>query len=100
MPAAGGKQAMSQQRQPGGIMTEGNLRHQATIHHPLATYLEELHRRHAGCKDGEVASYIPELARANPDHFGIVMATTDGQVYEAGDTEVAFSIQSISKPFV
>ncbi|HYC57516.1 MAG TPA: glutaminase A [Candidatus Binatia bacterium] len=71
-----------------------------SIHHPLATYLEELHRRHAGCADGEVASYIPELARANPGHFGIALATIDGQVYEAGDSRVPFSIQSISKPFV
>ncbi|HLR94154.1 MAG TPA: glutaminase A [Jiangellaceae bacterium] len=49
--------------------------------------------------DGEVAGYIPELAKANPDSFGICVATPDGHVYESGDTRVPFAIQSISKPF-
>ncbi len=46
-----------------------------------------------------MADYIPELARANPDHFGIVLATADGRIYAVGDTDVPFTIQSISKPF-
>ena len=49
---------------------------------------------------GEVASYIPELSKADPDHFGISLATLDGHVYEVGDTGVPFTIQSMSKPFV
>ena len=68
--------------------------------HPLATYLRELHQRHAGCADGEVASYIPELTKANPAWFGIAVATVDGHLYEVGDTRQPFTIQSISKPFV
>src|SRR6185369_123952 len=48
---------------------------------------------------GEVASYIPELASANASGFGIAVTTTDGRVYEVGDCDVPFSIQSISKPF-
>jgi glutaminase len=67
--------------------------------HPLATYLRELHRKHAGCMDGGVASYIPELTRADPAWFGIAVATIDGHVYEVGDTRQPFTIQSISKPF-
>jgi glutaminase len=67
--------------------------------HPLATYLKRLHRKHAGCADGRVASYIPELTRADPAWFGIAVATIDGQVYEIGDTRREFTIQSISKPF-
>jgi glutaminase len=47
-----------------------------------------------------VATYIPELAKADPRAFGICVATADGHVYEAGDTRTAFTIQSISKPFV
>ncbi len=50
--------------------------------------------------DGEVASYIPELAKADPSWCGIALATTDGYVYEVGDTDREFTIQSISKPFV
>ncbi len=47
-----------------------------------------------------MATYIPELAKANPDWFGICLATTDGRLYEVGDTRQAFTIQSISKPFI
>ncbi len=48
---------------------------------------------------GEVASYIPELAQADPDRLAIAVATLDGEVYVAGDADVEFTIQSISKPF-
>jgi len=56
---------------------------------------QEAHRR----DDGAVATYIPELARADPDVFGLGLATLDGQVYTAG-TLVPFTIQSVSKPYV
>ncbi len=48
---------------------------------------------------GEVASYIPELAKVDPARFGIAVATADGVVHVAGDAEAPFSIQSISKVF-
>ena len=48
---------------------------------------------------GEPAGYIPELAAADPDRLGAVFATTDGEVYGAGDIDTEFTIQSISKPF-
>ena len=47
-----------------------------------------------------MADYIPELAKANPEDFGIVLATADGRVYAVGDWEKTFTIQSISKPFM
>lgn len=47
-----------------------------------------------------MANYIPELAKANPDWFGICLVTTTGAVYEVGDSQQPFTIQSISKPFV
>lgn len=50
-------------------------------------------------RGGEVADYIPELAAADADRFGIAVATGDGHLYEVGDTSVPFTIQSISKPF-
>lgn len=58
--------------------------------------LEDL--RH--CSEGDVADYIPELAKADPDDFGIVLATADGRLYAAGDADKPFTIQSISKPFM
>ncbi len=44
-----------------------------------------------------MASYIPELSYANPDWFGIALATVDGHVYQVGDSRQAFTVQSISK---
>jgi glutaminase len=67
---------------------------------PVQRYIDGLHRAHRGIRSGEVASYIPELGTADPDWFAIAIATMDGQVYATGDTDVAFTIQSISKPFV
>jgi len=48
---------------------------------------------------GEVASYIPELARVDPNAFGIAVIDADGNVVAAGDSDTPFSIQSISKVF-
>ncbi len=48
---------------------------------------------------GQVADYIPELARVDPGQFGLALALPDGRVIAAGDTEVPFSIQSVSKVF-
>src|SRR5262252_4983983 len=67
---------------------------------PLQRFLAACHTDFAGNHGGEVAHYIPELSKANPDHFGISLATLDGHVYEVGDTGVPFTIQSISKAFV
>ncbi|MFX4293543.1 glutaminase [Streptomyces bohaiensis] len=49
---------------------------------------------------GEPAAYIPELAAADPERLAAAFATVDGRVYGAGDVDVPFTIQSISKPFV
>ena len=65
---------------------------------PIQTYLEALHAKHAELRDGTVATYIPELGKADPEWFAICLATTDGQVYEVGDAHQTFTIQSISKP--
>ena len=65
---------------------------------PIASYLDELLERQAGRDTGKVSTYIPELASADPDLFGICLATVDGALYEAGDTRAPFTIQSMSKP--
>jgi glutaminase len=67
---------------------------------PLQRFLAACHGDFAANHGGEVACYIPELSKADPDHFGISLATLDGHVYEVGDTRVPFTIQSISKAFV
>lgn len=49
--------------------------------------------------EGEVASYIPALARVPADKFGIAVQTVEGDSFRAGDAGERFSIQSISKVF-
>lgn len=66
----------------------------------MQALLEELHQRYAGLKEGKLANYIPELAKANPDWFGISVVTAEGQVFQVGECQRKFTIQSISKPFV
>lgn len=65
---------------------------------PIPDYLAQV-LEECGGDDGAVADYIPELAQADPDRLAIAVATLDGVVATAGDADVAFSIQSISKPF-
>jgi glutaminase len=68
--------------------------------HSLQRLLQRLHDRYAGLSDGEVATYIPELGKADPDDFGICVASADGRVFEVGDARKTFTMQSISKPIV
>lgn len=48
---------------------------------------------------GDVAGYIPELARIDPKQFGIAVVMADGTIHSAGDAHTAFSVQSITKVF-
>src|SRR5262249_48942972 len=66
--------------------------------HELQAAIEDLHGRFNGWTQGEVATYIPELGKANPEDFGISLATTSGNLFETGDCDRVFTIQSISKP--
>jgi len=67
--------------------------------HELQILIEDLHREYQHNQNGELATYIPELGKANANHFGICMATADGRIFEIGDCDQPFTIQSISKPF-
>ena len=46
---------------------------------------------------GELATYIPELANVDPNGFALSIVTTTGDVYNFGDVDKVFSMQSISK---
>jgi glutaminase len=70
-----------------------------SITSPIQETIEELLGRFQGLNEGEVATYIPELGKADPEWFGICLVTADGAIYEAGNTTQEFTIQSISKPF-
>lgn len=60
----------------------------------------EAHSRYSDHSQGAIADYIPILAKADPAWFGVSLVAVDGRTYDMGDTEIAFSIQSISKAFV
>ena len=67
---------------------------------PIEDWLQRLHARYQNNKLGKLASYIPELTKADPDHFGVVLTAADGQSYAVGEADALFTIQSISKPLV
>lgn len=50
-------------------------------------------------EQGEVAQYIPELAKVEPDQFGMAVYFLDGSMVCVGDADVRFSLQSITKLF-
>lgn len=66
----------------------------------LQTYLEDLHRQYSKIQEGQVAGYIPELAKADPNWFAISVVNLDGQTFQIGECAQTFTIQSISKVFV
>lgn len=60
--------------------------------------VKELYNQCKKNKDGKVADYIPELAKADPNHWGVSICSIDGQRCHFGETNEPFSIQSTSKP--
>lgn len=50
--------------------------------------------------NGQVANYIPELGKVDPNLLGVSVYDTKGRLFEAGDCQHPFTIQSISKPIV
>ncbi len=67
---------------------------------PFRRYLSDLYEKYRDVNDGKLASYIPELAAADPRWFGICIISTNGQIFEVGDFAQPFTMQSISKAFV
>ena len=66
----------------------------------LSALVDSIVARMGAAEDrGQVASYIPELAKVDPAQFGIAIATADGRMLTGGDADTSFSIQSISKVF-
>ncbi len=66
----------------------------------VARLVREAYDRYKSLDDGKVADYIPALGRVSRDLFGFTIVGVNGAVHEIGDAGHAFSIQSVSKPFV
>ena len=59
--------------------------------------LAEIHANLPAENTGKVATYIPELAKVDPNKFGVHAVTCDQRAWAYGDSEECFSIQSIAK---
>jgi glutaminase A len=67
---------------------------------PIPDYLNVVLDKVRPIEDGTPAQYIKTLANADTSKLAVALVMVDGNVYSAGDDEVEFSIQSISKAFV
>lgn len=65
----------------------------------LKAVLERAHREFRALGEGQTAQYIPALAAADPEQFGLVAITTNGEIVAVGDADVPFAIMSAAKPF-
>jgi glutaminase len=86
------------------LSPDGPFGQVSTGHLPEDTTVRELvqaaYDRHRHVADGVVATYIPQLADADPAACAASVASVTGSAFEVGDADVRFSIQSVSKPFV
>ncbi len=60
--------------------------------------LAELYQTTASQNEGRVASYIPQLAKANPAHYAVAVCFADGSQASWGHADLAFCLQSVCKP--
>ncbi|HBK24699.1 MAG TPA: glutaminase A [Planktothrix sp. UBA10369] len=65
--------------------------------HQLNTWVEEARWR---SQLGQLPTYIPELARVNPQEFVVQILTVQGQSYQAGNQMLRFPVMSVIKSFL
>uniref|UniRef100_A0AC35U7C6 Glutaminase n=1 Tax=Rhabditophanes sp. KR3021 TaxID=114890 RepID=A0AC35U7C6_9BILA len=87
--------------QPSIALVSQALRNQLVIPNwsEFVSKIKEIFEECRGITDGEVATYIPQLARQSPNRWGVSICTIDGQRYSLGDCKVPFCVQSVSKAF-
>ena len=51
-------------------------------------------------QQGNVATYIPELAKGDRNDLGVYVLRSDGRHFQAGDYKKRFTIQSVVKPIL
>lgn len=64
----------------------------------LQELIDNLYTSTRVIKDGKVADYIPQLAKVDPNKYGISVCDIKGEGYSIGDTDELFCLQSCSKP--
>jgi glutaminase len=91
-----GTQVESPQRTGYDYVSTGHLPSPEVV----KTLMAEAYERFKSNVGGRNSDVYPALARVPSDLFGTCVVGTNGHVYAVGDTEYAFSIMSVSKPFV
>src|SRR5215475_13940654 len=66
----------------------------------VARWVGEAHAIFKANTEGQNSQVYPALAGVPSDLFGVCVVDTNGKTYAAGDADHAFSIMSVSKPFV
>ena len=74
-------------------LRESEMRDIASILSDISTEMDAAKER------GTVAGYIPSLGNVDPRHFGIAIVEANGTIHCAGEAEMPFSVQSVSKVF-
>ena len=69
----------------------------ATTEAMMRGTISGLYDQFLGNVSGDLADYIPELAKVAPNQFGIALTSNSGKTVWAGDASALFTIQSISK---
>lgn len=85
---------------PNIVLISKAFRHQFVVP-DFSNFTKDIEDIYWKCKsntDGKVAAYIPQLARVNPDYWGVSVCTIDGQRFSIGDVNIPFTLQSCSKP--